>query len=153
MDPETGLDGVRNVGIANGTIARITTADLQSTRTIDASGLVVTPGFIDLHSHGQDAENYRLKALDGVTTALELEIGVSDVAGFIAERTGQALVNFGATASHPAVRVATLGAPMPTGSEPPRARNARTATAAIASPSPAPAGAKTPVSVSKGETT
>ena len=63
----------------------------------------------------KDAENYRLKALDGVTTALELEIGVSDVAGFITERTGQALVNFGATASHPAVRVATLGAPMPTG--------------------------------------
>jgi N-acyl-D-aspartate/D-glutamate deacylase len=115
MDPETGLDGVRNVGIANGTIARITTADLQGTRTIDANGLVVAPGFIDLHSHGQDAENYRLKALDGVTTALELEIGVSDVAGFIAERTGQALVNFGATASHPAVRVATLGAPMPSG--------------------------------------
>src|SRR4029453_10598378 len=115
MDPETGLDGVRNVGIANGTIARVTTADLQGTRTIGANGLVVAPGFIDLHSHGQDAENYRLKALDGVTTALELEIGVSDVAGFIAERTGQALVNFGATASHPAVRVATLGAPMPSG--------------------------------------
>jgi N-acyl-D-aspartate/D-glutamate deacylase len=115
MDPETALDGVRNVGIANGTIARITTADLQGTRTIDANGLVVAPGFIDLHSHGQDAENYRLKVLDGVTTALELEIGVSDIALFIAERTGQALVNFGATASHPAVRVATLGAPMPTG--------------------------------------
>src|SRR5262245_16008439 len=98
IDPETGLDAVRNVGIANGVIARVTTADLQGTRTIDANGLVIAPGFIDLHSHGQDAENYRLKALDGVTTALELEIGVADVAGFIAERTGKALVNFGATA-------------------------------------------------------
>src|SRR5262245_55411494 len=98
MDPETGLDGVRNVGIANGVIAGVTAEDLQGARTIDASGLVVAPGFIDLHSHGQDAENYRLKALDGVTTALELEIGVADVAAFLAERTGKALVNFGATA-------------------------------------------------------
>jgi N-acyl-D-aspartate/D-glutamate deacylase len=107
MDPETGLDAVRTIGIRNGVIARVGTEDLAGTRAIDASGLTVAPGFIDLHSHGQDAENYRLKALDGVTTALELEIGVLDVPGFIASRTGHALVNFGATVSHPAARVAT----------------------------------------------
>ena len=115
MDPETGLDAVRTIGIRNGVIARIGTEDLAGTRAIDAAGLTVAPGFIDLHSHGQDAENYRLKALDGVTTALELEIGVLDVPGFIASRTGHALVNFGATVSHPAARVATLGQPMPPG--------------------------------------
>jgi len=115
MDPETGLDAVRTIGISNGAIARVTTGDLDGARTIDASGLVVAPGFIDLHSHGQDAENYRLKALDGVTTALELEIGVLDVPGFIAARRGRALVNFGATVSHPAARLTTLGHPMPPG--------------------------------------
>jgi N-acyl-D-aspartate/D-glutamate deacylase len=115
VDPETGLDAVRTVGIRAGAITRISVEDLPGARVIDATGLTVAPGFIDLHSHGQDAENYRLKALDGVTTALELEIGVLDVSSFIASRTGHALVNFGATVSHPAARVATLGRPMPPG--------------------------------------
>jgi N-acyl-D-aspartate/D-glutamate deacylase len=115
MDPETGLDAVRDVGIRSGTIERISAEPIEGLRTIDAANLVVAPGFIDLHSHGQDAENYRLKALDGVTTALELEIGVLDVPAFIRERTGRALVNFGATVSHPAARVAALGHPMPAG--------------------------------------
>ena len=57
-------------------------------------------GFIDLHSHGQTDENYRYKAMDGVTTALELEVGVSPVAQWYAEREGKALVNFGASAGH-----------------------------------------------------
>ena len=109
MDPETGLDAVRNVGIKGGAIARITTEPLRGTNVVDASGLVVAPGFIDLHSHGQDAENYRLKAMDGVTTALEMEIGVPDVARFLSERQGRALIHYGATASHPFARVKALG--------------------------------------------
>src|SRR5512140_1700279 len=109
MDPETGLDGVRNVGIRAGTIQKITREPLPGTRTIDARGLVVAPGFIDLHSHGQDDENYRLKAQDGVTSALELEIGVPDVGAFLKQREGRAVVNFGATASHPMTRVVALG--------------------------------------------
>ncbi|PYV08782.1 MAG: D-glutamate deacylase, partial [Acidobacteria bacterium] len=74
MDPETGLDAVRNVGISGGRIAAVSQEPLRGSTVLDAAGLVVAPGFIDLHSHGQDPENYRLKALDGVTTALELEI-------------------------------------------------------------------------------
>src|SRR5881296_2025675 len=109
MDPETGLDAVMNVGIRGGSIVRLSTERLRGARTIDARGLIVAPGFIDLHSHGQDAENYRLKALDGVTTALEMEIGVPDVASFLAERRGRALIHFGATASHPFARVKALG--------------------------------------------
>src|SRR5437588_4945295 len=91
LDPETGLDAVRDIGVRDGSIGRISAEPLQGSRTIDATSLVVAPGFIDLHSHGQDAENYRLKALDGVTTALELEIGVVDVAAFVKERAGRAL--------------------------------------------------------------
>src|SRR5262245_57507890 len=70
MDPETGLDGVRNVGIRDGKILRISSEALSGPRVIQASGFVVAPGFIDLHQHGQDMESQRLKALDGVTTAL-----------------------------------------------------------------------------------
>src|SRR5271163_1496670 len=98
MDPESGLDAIRNVGINGHTIAAISDRPLQGRTTIDAKGLVVSPGFIDLHCHGQDDENYRFKARDGVTTALEMEVGVSPVAPWYAARVGKALVNYGASA-------------------------------------------------------
>ena len=75
---------------------------------IDATGLVVAPGFIDLHSHGQTPENYRYKAMDGVTTALELEVGVSPVGEWYAAREGKALINFGASAGHIPARMAVM---------------------------------------------
>src|SRR6266487_7118669 len=63
MDPEASLDAVRFIGIRGGKIAAISTTPLSGKATIDAKGLVVAPGFIDLHSHGQDDENYRVFAL------------------------------------------------------------------------------------------
>src|SRR5579859_6238247 len=83
VDPETGLDAVRNVGIRDGKIARITAEPLSGRRVVRAAGLVVAPGFIDLHQHGQDLASERVKAFDGVTTALELEIGAPDVTQFL----------------------------------------------------------------------
>src|SRR5262245_5273687 len=62
MDPESGLDAVRHVGILNGKIAAISATPLKGKTVVDAKGMVVTAGFIDLHSHGQDDENYRFKA-------------------------------------------------------------------------------------------
>ncbi|HLK32739.1 MAG TPA: amidohydrolase family protein, partial [Terriglobales bacterium] len=100
MDPESGLDAARNVGINGKHIAIITADNIRGRRTIDAQGLVVAPGFIDLHSHGQDAENYRYKAMDGVTTALELEVGVGDIDQWYTQREGKALINYGATIGH-----------------------------------------------------
>jgi N-acyl-D-aspartate/D-glutamate deacylase len=100
MDPESGLDAIRWVGIRQGRIAAISDRPLSGAKTIDASGLVVAPGFIDLHAHGQDNENYRAFALDGVTTALELEVGTGNVAAWYAQREGKALINYGASASH-----------------------------------------------------
>src|SRR6266851_4002444 len=111
MDPESGLDAVRNVGIRSGKIAVISTAPLEGKQTIDARSLVVSPGFIDLHQHGQDAENYAAKAADGVTTALELEVGVADVDGWYSEREGKALINFGASAGHIPARMAVMHDP------------------------------------------
>jgi dihydroorotase len=97
MDPETNTDAIRNVGIRNGKIAAISTRPLRGKTVIDATGLVVAPGFIDLHAHGMDAENNRYQARDGVTTALELEVGVSPVSAWYAAREGKSLINFGAT--------------------------------------------------------
>lgn len=104
MDPETGLDGVRNVGIAGGRIAVVTSESIEGRERIDAEGLVVAPGFIDLHAHGQDPISARLQALDGVTTALEMEVGVYPVAKWLASREGQSLIHYGATVSHPSAR-------------------------------------------------
>jgi len=100
MDPDTGLDAIRNVAIQDRKIVAVSTSPMQGKMVIDATGLVVAPGFIDLHSHGQDAENYRYKAMDGVTTALELERGVFPVAPWYAEREGKALINYGASSGH-----------------------------------------------------
>ena len=108
LDPESGLDAVRSVGINGKTIAAISTRPLRGKIEIDAAGLVVAPGFIDLHSHGQTPENYRYKAMDGVTTALELEVGVSPVSEWYTAREGKALVNFGASAGHIPARMAVM---------------------------------------------
>ena len=98
MDPESGLDAVRNVGIRGGKIRAISSNSLQGKTTIDAKGLVVAPGFIDLHEHGQEPRNYQFQAHDGVTTSLELEAGTADVSGWYAEREGKSLINFGVSA-------------------------------------------------------
>jgi N-acyl-D-aspartate/D-glutamate deacylase len=115
LDPETGLDAVRNVGIRDGKIARVSAEALSGRRVIHAGGLVVAPGFIDLHQHGQDMASQRVKALDGVTTALELEIGAPDVAQFLKAKEGRSLINYGTSASHLAARAAVFGAPLPAG--------------------------------------
>ena len=108
IDPESGTDAVRNIGIRGKTIAAVTADKLRGRSEIDVRGLVVSPGFIDLHSHGQDDENYRYKAHDGVTTALELEIGVSPVGDWYRTREGKALVNFGASSGHVPARMAMM---------------------------------------------
>jgi N-acyl-D-aspartate/D-glutamate deacylase len=115
IDPETSLDAVRNIGISNGKIARISSESLNGYRLIHAAGLVVAPGFIDLHQHGQEIESQRVKAFDGVTTALEMEIGVPDVARFLKMKEGHSLINYGTTASHVAARALIFGAPLSPG--------------------------------------
>ena len=108
LDPESGLDATRNVGITSGRIAAVTTEPLAARETLDVRGLVVAPGFIDLHAHGQDSESYRYYAHDGVTTALELEIGTYPVAPWYTAREGRALINYGVTVGHPGARRALV---------------------------------------------
>ena len=114
IDPESGLDETRTVAIKEGKIARVTTKPLKGARTIDARGLVVAPGFIDLHAHAQDPFAQRLHAQDGVTTALELESGVLPIEPWYRRRIGAASINFGASVSHAAARAVAFEAADPT---------------------------------------
>jgi N-acyl-D-aspartate/D-glutamate deacylase len=118
MDPESGLDAVRNVGIRGGKVAAISEGPLARKATIDAKGLVVAPGFIDLHEHGQEPRNYQFQAHDGVTTSLELEVGTDDVAKWYGAREGKSLINFGVSIGHIPVRMKVMHDPgtfLPTG--------------------------------------
>jgi N-acyl-D-aspartate/D-glutamate deacylase len=115
VDPETGIDAIRNVGIREGKIASISAAPLSGKRTIHAAGLVVAPGFIDLHQHGQELASQRVKAFDGVTTALEMEIGAPDVTQFLKSKQGRSIIHYGTTASYVAARSLVFGAPLPDG--------------------------------------
>lgn len=106
MDPESGLDAVRNVGIRGGVIRAVSREPLQGERVVDATGLVVAPGFIDLHWHGTNPASHRYQAMDGVTASFELEVGVSDVDRWYAERAGREPIHYGVAVGHIPVRMA-----------------------------------------------
>jgi N-acyl-D-glutamate deacylase len=109
MDPETNLDAVRNVGIKNGRIAILTEKSIAGNKTIDATGLVVSPGFIDTqaHSHG-NLFGVKLLLRDGVTSPMDLEYGNINAAKWYAERKGRWPVNYAAAASHELHRMRVL---------------------------------------------
>ena len=111
MDPASGLDAVRHVGVRGGRIAAISETPLTGARVIDAANLVVAPGFIDLHEHGQLEESYALMVRDGVTSAFELEVGTADVPAWYAARAGGQLVNHGVSVGHIHARMRVLRDP------------------------------------------
>jgi hypothetical protein len=114
IDPETGFDAVADVGINGATVGAVSTTPLEGAQRIDATGLVVCPGFVDLHSHGQAIPEQRLQALDGVTTALELEAGITPVASAYARAAAEGRpLNYGYSTSWALARMAVLaGAPL-----------------------------------------
>ena len=105
MDPETRLDAIRNVGVRDGVIEIITREPIAGLKTINARGLVVAPGFIDAHFHGQDPFAVKMALRDGVTTALDLEAGAGNIGQWYAEKQDSWQVNYGMTVSHSMVRM------------------------------------------------
>lgn len=101
IDPETKLDAIKNVGILNNRIAQISSEPLQGKEIIDVSGLVVSPGFIDLHIHGRSNVEQEYQLHDGVTTALELEWGIEYLKEWYETRKSKALINYGASVCWP----------------------------------------------------
>ncbi len=111
VDPESGLDAVRSVAVTGDRITAVTTAAEAPTArtTLDLTGLVLAPGFIDLHSHAQSVTGHRLQALDGVTTALDLEGGALPVAASYAVAVAEGRpLNFGFSASWTSARMQVL---------------------------------------------
>ncbi len=113
IDPETGLDAVRDVGVRDGKIVAISEASLAASLRpggvlIEAGDLVVAPGFIDLHAHGQSDAAIRYRVRDGVTTALELEGGFSRIADWLGSRAGRMRIHYGASVSHGETRALAM---------------------------------------------
>ena len=105
IDPETGLDAVRHVGIAGGVIAAVSDQPLHGRNEIDASHRVVAPGFIDRNTYTLGPGLFRARAADGVTTVLNLEQGAHDVDAAYRSVAGSALVNYGFAADHTGARL------------------------------------------------
>ena len=101
IDPETRLDTIKNIGILNNRIAEISSKSLNGKEIINAGGLVVSPGFIDLHVHGRSNVEQEYQLHDGVTTALELEYGIEFLKEWYESRKSKALINFGASVCWP----------------------------------------------------
>ena len=110
MDPETNFDAVANVGIKDGVIAVIAKDKIAGKETIDASGLVVAPGFIDGHQHCLEPYAHRLMMRDGRTTIMDLEVGAfgEKVDEFYRQREGNSPINFGVAVAHEFARAAVL---------------------------------------------
>jgi N-acyl-D-aspartate/D-glutamate deacylase len=105
IDPESRLDAVRHIGIKGGEIVAVSQQPLKGRKSIDAHGLVVTPGFVDLHTHSPTILGQHYQALDGVTTAMELEAGFHPVEEYGKSISETPLINFGASAGYVAMRM------------------------------------------------
>ena len=109
IDPESGHDAVADVAVTGGIIAAVGHDLGAAARIIDADGLVVAPGFIDLHAHGQSLPADRMQAFDGVTTSLELELGVWPVARWYeAQAFSGRTLNYGASTGWVFARIAAM---------------------------------------------
>jgi len=108
MDPASNLDATRDVGLRGGRIAAVSATPLSGRVRVDVRGLVVAPGFIDLHQHGFQPGDLEFKVRDGVTTACELEIGAFPVNAWYQQLTDRSPVNYGVAVSHPGVRLKTF---------------------------------------------
>jgi len=104
IDPESGLDAVRNIGIRGGKIVAVTEQLISAEQRIDAAGQVVAPGFIDLHTHTPTQFGQWLNLQDGITTQLDLEAGVFPVGAYGEHFAGGARLHYGASVGHAFIR-------------------------------------------------
>ena len=109
VDPVSGMDEIADVAWLDGRIAAVGTGLGGAERVIDATGLVVAPGFIDLHAHGQSIPADRMQAFDGVTTTLDLEAGVMPVASWYRRQAQDGrILNYGASTNWAFARIGAM---------------------------------------------
>ena len=105
IDPEKKINTILNVGVHRGLIQTMTTNAINGKKVIDASGLIVAPGFINLHVHTMDNETFKLLAQDGVSSALELEGGHYNIDEFYQTRANKSYLNYGTSVGHMPTRM------------------------------------------------
>ncbi len=114
IDPDTGYDAVANVGIDGNQITSISTDPLNGRASIDAKGLVVSPGFIDILSYEPIPHGVWFKVADGVTTNLCMH-GINNTAqgffGFFGRDDQRPPVNYGGAFDDPFIRSEILDIP------------------------------------------
>ena len=109
IDPASGFDDIADVALMDGRVAAVGTGLGEAAREIDATGLVVAPGFIDLHAHGQSIPADRMQAFDGVTTTLDLEAGAMPVGAWYARQARQGrILNYGASTNWAFARIGAM---------------------------------------------
>ncbi|KAA2261451.1 amidohydrolase family protein [Solihabitans fulvus] len=111
IDPGTGFDGIADVLVSDGVVTAVASglAAPPDCTVVDAAGLVVGPGFVDLHSHVHSIAGQRLQAMDGVTTALDLEAGLMPIAQAYADAAAAGRpLHYGFSASWAAARAQVL---------------------------------------------
>jgi len=74
IDPATGIDGLRDLLLRDGVVAAVETpgqlAKVASTMVIDATGLVVAPGLVDIHVHLREpGQSYKETIATGTAAA------------------------------------------------------------------------------------
>ena len=82
IDLETNTDEILSVGIKDGVIVILTKENLTGETIIDATGCIVSPGFIDIHAHEdflQDSENKQTVPV--ITATVLLHSGVTTMIG------------------------------------------------------------------------
>jgi N-acyl-D-aspartate/D-glutamate deacylase len=105
IDPESGLNAIRDVAIRGDMIVEISELSLQGKETIDVSGKIVSPGFIDIHTHSPTPLGQYHQVMDGTTTALELEAGSYPIKEYGVDIRQQPLINFGSSAGYINMRI------------------------------------------------
>ncbi len=100
MDPESGFDGLANLGIDGDTITALSVDPLSGRTSIDATGRVVSPGFVDLLSYEPNSFGVWLKLADGVTSNLAMH-GVNNYAeAFFGRYENQTPIHYGGAFHH-----------------------------------------------------
>lgn len=112
VDPATATDRIADVIVRDGVVVEVRepgSPPPAGATIIDATGKVVGPGFIDLHSHVHSIAGQRLQAMDGVTTALDLEMGLMPLERAYAKAAAEGRpLNYGFSASWMMARAAVL---------------------------------------------
>ena len=101
IDPDSGFDGIANIGISGDSIRLVSDSPLNGNSEIDATGLVVAPGFIDVLSYPTNGYGEWFKIADGVTSNLCLH-GIDNPMEQFLENTKahNPPVNYGGAVDH-----------------------------------------------------